>query len=97
MKINFNLNVVRHDMPAKSGISHTVAAFVALLISPYIKFVSQSIISGQEVLLAIELASKQLSTHPFLTLDMASMVLYTVVIGIIAFAWGVAYHYNRHV
>lgn len=86
------------DMPAKSGVSHAVAAFVALLISPYLKAFALLVVDEQDVITAVQMAAQQAAERPEIpfSADVASLGLYLVGSFCLVFLWGYAYHYKRH-
>lgn len=82
-------------MPAKTGASHGVSAFVALVIgtvmSKYLWDLAPPL--GQTSMATIELIRSTTGIDLPMSEQFAGMVV--VMVGL-SFAWGVVYHYGRH-
>lgn len=82
-------------MPAKTGASHGVAAFVTLVIgtvmSKYLWDLAPPL--GEASMATIELIRSTAGIDLPVSAQFAGMVV--VMVGL-SFAWGVVYHYGRH-
>ncbi|MFT4889964.1 MAG: hypothetical protein ACI9YT_000876 [Halobacteriales archaeon] len=85
----------RTDMPAKSGASHGIAAFVALVVgtvmSEYLTNLAPPL--GETSMVTIELIRSTTGIDLPMSEQFAGMVV--VMVGL-SFAWGIVYHYGRH-
>jgi hypothetical protein len=82
-------------MPASSGASHGIAAFLSLVVGAILsKYVWQLLPSvGEASLLAITLVRSTTGAEIPLNEQMAGMVIVMIAL---SFVWGVVYHIGRH-
>jgi hypothetical protein len=82
-------------MPAKSGASHGLAAFVALLVGTIFSRFLWDVLPplGEISLLTMELLNEQVGMDVPTSEQFAGSV---VIMMFLSFFWGVAYHFQRH-
>lgn len=85
-------------MPSRTGFSHAVAAVVVVIVGPVLSRFIELLIMTRDIQPLIESSANLVSTHPLVPLsdDYTTAVLYLVIVGILAFVWGYAYHIQRY-
>lgn len=85
-------------MPGKSGLSHTIAALVALALAPLLKHLISVLVNAQDFTAAIEAIGAILAEYPKnpLAVDSTTTILHLLAVAVLAFVWGYAYHVSRH-
>ena len=85
-------------MPSRTGLSHAAAAVVVVIISPVIKRLLELLLSTRDIATIMNSLGELVSGHPFVPLEgnLATTVLYILVVAALAFIWGYAYHVKRH-
>lgn len=85
-------------MPNKSGISHTLAALVALAAAPLLKQLISLLVNVRDIGTAIESVGGVLAEYPHnpLAVNATTTILYVLAVALLTFIWGYAYHVSRH-
>lgn len=85
-------------MPGKSGLSHTIAAVLAVVISPVIKEFVTIFVTTEDLVWALRRAGAVFARNPSNPFgsDTTTSILYLLVLGSLTFLWGYAYHIERH-
>lgn len=80
-------------MPAKSGLSHGLAAFTAIILG---SFISNWLAAHESVLTGLTVSVGQVVTG-LVGIEASDTLAGLVVVGFwLAFVWGLAYHVARH-
>ncbi|WP_267640569.1 hypothetical protein [Haloarchaeobius amylolyticus] len=81
-------------MPTRSGASHAASAFVMLLGGTYLKDYLKLFVDAEDIARTVESLAQTIAANPDIvaTADTVSIVLSGVVVAVLAFVWGVAFH-----
>lgn len=85
-------------MPSKSGISHTFAALLTLILAPLVKHLVSIVVSTDDLATMLTAMARALVSYPRnpFGYDTVTTVLYVSIVGLCTFLWGYAYHVSRH-
>lgn len=85
-------------MPRWSGFSHAAAALTVLVVGPLITRMVEILVRTQDVRASVRSVATTINTHPLvpLTENLTTTALYVMIICVLAFVWGYAYHLRRH-
>ena len=85
-------------MARTSGVSHAVAALVAVALAPLLTDLVTVLVRSRDVRATVERFGTLLASYPAVpfSVDGTTLLVHLVAIAVVGFVWGYAYHVTRH-